>query len=77
MRLTVASRGRLAAVTAHLGGAGRLVAQLSPARTLRRGFSITRSLSGRALRDPEDVAPGERLTTELAGGTLASRVEDA
>lgn len=76
-RLIVSARGRLAAVAAHLGGVSRLVAELAPERTLRRGFSITRSPAGRALRRPSEVAPGEKLTTELAGGKLASRVEEA
>lgn len=76
-RLVATARGRVAAVSAHLAGVRRLVAELAPERTLRRGFSITRAASGRALRDPSEVAPGERLTTRLAGGTLASRVEES
>ncbi len=75
-RLAATARGRAATAAARLGGLARLVAELSVERTLARGFSVTRGATGRALRDPGDAAPGERLTTRLAGGTLASRVEE-
>lgn len=76
VRLEVTARGRLALAAARLGGMARLVTGLAPERTLRRGFSVTRGPSGRALRAPSEVAPGERLTTQLAGGEIASRVEE-
>jgi len=42
--------------------AGRLDA-LSPLKVLGRGYAIaTRASDGRAIRDPEDAAPGERIT---------------
>ncbi len=44
---------------------------------LRRGFTITRLASNRKLlRRREDAQPGERLVTELADGTIMSRVLD-
>lgn len=49
-----------------------LVDALSPAATLRRGFSITR-LDGRALTDPDQVPPGATLTVTLARGTLSAQ----
>lgn len=73
--LLARSRARLLLAGAKLDGTARLVAGLAPARTLRRGFSITRGPAGRALLAPSEAAPGDRLTTELAGGRLASRVE--
>ncbi len=60
---------------ARLDGLARLALQLAPERTLERGFSITRDGTGRLLRRPDQVAPGDRLTTRLAGGDLTSRVE--
>ena len=77
LRLAAAARARLATERAHVEGRSRLVAGLSPERTLRRGFSITRAGSGRVVRRPEEVRPGERLTTELAYGRVASRVEES
>ncbi len=75
-RVVGAARGRLATEAARLEGRGRLVTQLAPARTLARGFSITRTESGNILRAPGAVHSGERLVTTLAAGTLVSRVEE-
>lgn len=73
--LVASARARIAARVAELQGWERLRIGLAPGRTLARGFSITRDSSGRAVRKPTDVEPGDRLTTELAEGTLSSRVE--
>jgi len=61
-------RVRLARVTEHL----RL---LSPDATLRRGYSITTRADGSVLTSAAETAAGERLTTRLAEGEIASRVE--
>jgi exodeoxyribonuclease VII large subunit len=55
----------------------RLAAQLAPDRVLARGFSITRDASGKALRRPAQARTGDVLRTELAEGTLSSRVEES
>ena len=47
---------------------------LDPERTLARGWSITRGPDGRVVRSPGDVAPGDELTTIVAGGELRSEV---
>lgn len=49
-----------------------LVDALSPAATLRRGFSITR-LDGHALTDPDQAPPDATLTVTLARGTLSAK----
>jgi exodeoxyribonuclease VII large subunit len=74
--LVAAGRGRLREAEAELRGIERLAHDLAPLRTLERGFSITRTAAGRALRSPADAAPGAVLRTELAGGSLTSRVEE-
>ena len=56
-------------------GLERLSLQLSPERTLERGFSLTRDESGRIVRQPEQVRPGDLIATRVAGGTFKSRVE--
>jgi len=61
--------------SATLEGWDRLFVQLAPARILERGFSITRDVEGRALSDPKTVRTGDLIKTDLAGGTLTSRVE--
>jgi exodeoxyribonuclease VII large subunit len=75
-RLVGAARGRLDAERARLDGRARLVATLAPARTLARGFSITRDADGALVRDPAAVPAGGRLVTTLARGTITSRVEE-
>jgi len=76
-RVVAAARARLREARATLVGLERLTGELSPQRALERGFSITRSAAGRALRRPAEVEAGERITTQLAGGVLTSRVEES
>ena len=45
----------------------------SPAHILKRGYSITRC-DGKVIRDISELAPGTRLTTELADGVVVSEV---
>ncbi|HEX6202872.1 MAG TPA: exodeoxyribonuclease VII large subunit [Thermoanaerobaculia bacterium] len=75
-RLPPGGHREIARATRRVADLDRLVRHLAPARTLARGFSITRDAGGRALRDPAAVAAGEMIRTELAGGELTSRVEE-
>ncbi len=60
---------------AELAERERALAALSPRAVLRRGYSITmREGHRRPLRDPSEVAAGERVVTTLAGGELRSLV---
>lgn len=52
----------------------RLCEQLSPERTLARGFSLTRRADGRLVRSVGDVAPDAELLTRVRGGAIRSRV---
>lgn len=52
----------------------RWVEQLSPERTLRRGFSITRGAQGRAVRGADELEAGESLVTDLHRGSIESTV---
>ena len=61
---------------AVLEGWERLCRQISPERTLERGFSVTRDSKGKLLRQPAQVVAGERITSHLAGGVLVSQVEE-
>ena len=56
---------------ARLDADSRLLSALSPADTLRRGYSITR-VNGRAVTDPAAVRPGDTVETTLASGTFLS-----
>jgi exodeoxyribonuclease VII large subunit len=48
---------------------------VDPARALARGWSITRTADGALARRAADLAPGARLRTTLADGTVTSTVE--
>lgn len=75
-RIAGTARGRLREARATLQGMERLCVQLSPERTLERGFSITRSPGGALLREPSQVSAGDLIATQLSAGTLTSRVEE-
>ncbi len=61
---------RLSALAAHLKAVG-------PEQVLQRGYSITTLKKGGAiLRDPSQVAPGDKLQTRLATGTIQSTADD-
>ena len=50
---------------------------LDPQRTLARGWSITRTPDGRVVRHPDEVTPGDELSTLVAGGEVRSIVAAA
>ncbi len=75
-RIAALARVRLREAAAQTEAWSRLCTQLGPQKTLARGFSITRDLEGRPLREAGRVAAGERILTELASGRLISRVEE-
>jgi exodeoxyribonuclease VII large subunit len=76
-RLAAVARTRLRQAETALSGLARLTTDLSPQRTLERGFSITRTAAGAVVRRPAAVASGARLLTQTAGGEIASRVEES
>lgn len=51
-----------------------LIEVIKPENTLKRGFSITR-VGGKALRDASSLEQGAIIETQLASGTLSSKVE--
>lgn len=73
-RLAPAARGPLAAQRRELAHAEARLRLLDPRRVLERGFSLTRDASGRLLRSPAGLAPGDRIHTTLAAGTIESDV---
>ncbi len=54
--------------------AGKLES-LSPLAVLSRGYSLTYDARGQLIRNAGEVAPGDRIATRLATGTIDSRVE--
>ena len=58
----------------RVGGVKSTLALLGPGPTLKRGFSITRR-GGIAVRNADELAPGDRIETQLAEGNVISTVE--
>lgn len=52
------------------------LADLDPATTMARGWSITRGPDGRAIRSTSDVDVGDSLVTTLADGSVRSTVDE-
>jgi exodeoxyribonuclease VII large subunit len=67
-RLLQSSSASLTALDARLHS-------LSPLAVLNRGYALVLSDAGSLVRSATQVAAGDRLTTRLADGTFASRVE--
>ena len=66
-------------VDAHQRGVDAIAARLAlldPANLLQRGWSITRSGDGTVVRSVADALPGELITTQVADGSLTSRIEE-
>jgi exodeoxyribonuclease VII large subunit len=51
-----------------------LVQAYDPVHVLRRGFSITMNVKGKAVKSAADLAPGETIITRLAAGQIASTI---
>ena len=51
-----------------------LIGALSPEMVLRRGFTVTRTADGRAVRSAADVGAGAEIVTVLADGRIRSSV---
>ena len=47
---------------------------LGPEATLRRGYSITTTESGTVIKSVTQVAPGNRIKTRVADGTIESQL---
>ena len=52
----------------------KFILMSSPARTLQRGFSITRRADGALIRSAAGLNPGETIITEVVDGTITSTI---
>lgn len=59
----------------QIASIGRVIAAYSPEKTLRRGFSITRSKDGQVIRSVEDVQVQDHIKIQLVDGEIDSQVE--
>lgn len=75
-RLAAAAAARLRRAGEALEARARLCHALAPQRLLERGFSITRDGDGAIVREPRRLRIGDLITSELAAGSVRSRVEE-
>ena len=73
-RLLHQSRTALSGAERRVDAAAGVVRAVHPARTLARGYSITRDAAGAVVLDPTAVVSGEVLDIELARGRLVALV---
>ncbi len=69
-----------AVVTEHLRRLGEFETRtrlLDPRELMRRGWSVTRSASGRVIRSSGDVHPGDEIVTQIVDGSFTSTVSEA
>jgi exodeoxyribonuclease VII large subunit len=74
-RLSVQAPRLLAAEERHLTGLEARVRALDPVNVLARGWTITRTADGTIVRSPDQVAEGDVIDTQLATGSVTSRVD--
>jgi len=74
-RLGRAVNQRVVGTGAALAALAARLETLSPLNVLTRGYSLTLTITGKLVRSPADVRPGDGLITRLAAGTIRSRVE--
>lgn len=75
-RLEVATKTRLDLKARQLAGLAHSLDAMSPLATLKRGYSIARTNTGDIVRRADQLAIGDRIVTELAGGKVGSTVYD-
>lgn len=73
-RLGPAGASALDARQRRLDLAARALEAVSPLAVLQRGYSITRTADGRAVRAADELAPGARIESVLQGGVVRSDV---
>ena len=61
-------------VTQSLDAKIRFLSAVDPVRVLQRGYAIVRS-GGKVVRDPAQLADGQRLAIQLAAGTITAQVQ--
>ena len=73
-RFALACRLDLRNAASHVDAMESRVRSLDPASVLQRGWSLTRRADGTLVRSVDEVEPGDRITTHLADGELASSI---
>lgn len=75
---TRARRSLVHQVDRHASDVAHILARvraLSPLATLERGYAVVTSSDGAVVRDPDEVAAGDRLVVRVAGGPIPVTVD--
>lgn len=76
-RLDRATRGEITRHRRSLDAMDQHLQAIGPQQVLKRGYSLTiNRKTGQLIRDPSQVKPGDRLTTQLSDGQIQSTVDD-
>lgn len=73
-RIATLAAARVRREDIRLDGAERLIRELRPERVLERGYSLTRDADGQLLTDAARARTDSEIFTQLANGTLTSRI---
>ena len=65
----------VSAAAENVASLTKLLNSLSPRNVLKRGYSITRDSSGKAVKDASSVQKGAKITTHVERGQLSSTVD--
>lgn len=76
-QLNQAVRHQFDSITARLDRAGATLRSVDPRRVLKRGYSITHLPDGTVVHSVADAPPGTRLLTNVADGSIASKVQSS
>jgi exodeoxyribonuclease VII large subunit len=74
--LARAIRGRLEAMTLHLGQQSRMLNGLSPLPTLDRGYALIKDQAGKVVSSTQDVHDDDEIRIFVADGSLSAKVTD-
>ncbi|MDD4016914.1 MAG: exodeoxyribonuclease VII large subunit [Kiritimatiellae bacterium] len=75
-RMERACAGRVERMRARVAEHARHLTLLNPLAVLDRGYSLTRTASGKLVRSTADAAPGEGLVTRVRDGVIVSDVRE-
>jgi exodeoxyribonuclease VII large subunit len=77
VRLRHSMRARIDSAASGLASCSARLDAMSPLGVLGRGYAIVTTDEKRAVRDPSEVSPGQRVSIRVHRGDFCARVESA
>ncbi len=72
--LSKSTKGLLKQKSSQVGTLKKQIQSLDPKKFLKRGWSITKTVDGKLVKDSKDVKVGAELVTQVSKGTIHSKV---